>query len=495
MIAERHIGQPEAPRLEENPSLKASIRDGVSFAVMMGSGETYFGPLGIFLQATTLQVGLLASLPQLFAAVMQWGGALNMDRIKSRRRFVVTGAFVQALSLIPIALVPFILGKGTPAVLVLLVLTIVYQGANAAGMPVWSSLIGDLVPTQIRGRFFGHRNRLTGISTFLSLLCAGVILHLFAHAGLSKWGFLVTLAIAFLARLNSVRWLNRYDDPAFTIALDQIFTFRQFLKRSPRSNFAKFVFFIGAINFSVAFSAPYFALFMLRDLKFSYVEFTCITAVVTITQFLTFRYWGELSDRFGNKKILNLCGWAVALVPVLWLASHHLMYLVLVQIFGGLVWAGFSLASGNFLFDAVSPPKRARCVAYQGLVNGFSFFLGSLAGGFVAGHLPNSISFGPWSWAPVSMLPVLFLISGIMRAIAAGVFLRRFKEVRPVEPIRHRDLIFRVSHIRPIAGATFSLITGLLREQEKRKNASTRVIDDKNNDRTRDNNRDNIEDD
>jgi hypothetical protein len=65
------------------------------------------------------------------------------------------------------------------------------------------------------------------------------------------------------------------------------------------------------------------------------------------------------------------------------------------------------------------------------------------------------------------MLPVIFLISGIMRMIAAGVFLRKFKEVRPVEPIRHRDFIFRISHIRPIAGATFSLMTGLFREQRQ----------------------------
>jgi hypothetical protein len=39
-----------------------------------------------------------------------------------------------------------------------------------------------------------------------------------------------------------------------------------------------------------------------------------------------------------------------------------------------------------------------------------------------------------------------------------------------VEPIRHRELIFRVSHIRPIAGATFSLFTGLFRERREGEN-------------------------
>jgi hypothetical protein len=55
----------------KNPSVRAAVRDGVSHAVMMGAGETYLGPFGIFLRASTLQVGLLAALPQLFGAMMQ----------------------------------------------------------------------------------------------------------------------------------------------------------------------------------------------------------------------------------------------------------------------------------------------------------------------------------------------------------------------------------------------------------------------------------------
>ena len=71
---------------------------------------------------------------------------------------------------------------------------------------------------------------------------------------------------------------------------------------------------------------------------------------------------------------------------------------------------------------------------------------------------------------PAFILPVIFFISGVIRFVATGIFLPKFKEVRPVEPIRHRELIFRVSHIRPIAGATFSLFTGLFRERREGEN-------------------------
>ena len=448
---------------QNDPSLRASLRDGVSHAVMMGAGETFFSPFGIFLGASTLQVGLLATLPQLFGALMQLAGARLMPIFRSRRAVIIIGATIQALLWIPIALLPFVSGKGLFPVFLLIGLVALYHGANGTVVPVWNSLIGDLVPSEIRGQFFGNRNRLTGMSTFISLILAGIILDLFQREGIAEVGYLAIFGVAFFARLNSARWLAGYEDPELSILPEQVFTFRQFLRRSPHSNFAKFVFFVGGINLGVAFSAPYFALYMLRDLKFSYIEFTAVVAVSTITQFLTFRHWGALSDRFGNKKILSVCGWGVALVPILWLVSPFIGYLVLIQIFGGFVWAGFNLAAANFMFDAVSPAKRALCVSYQGLINGACVFTGSVAGAYTASLLPESYSLGPLIWKPVSILPVLFLLSGILRFIASGLFLHRFKEVRPVEPISAGELIFRVSHLKPIAGASFSLFTGLFR--------------------------------
>jgi len=463
-----------APAMEKrddqtDPSLKASMHDGVSHAVMLGAGEIYLGPFGIYLQATTLQVGILASLPQLLGAVMQWASAISMDRFTGRRRIIVAGALFQGLVWLPISLLPFAFKRGEMTVWLLIALAILYHGANGAVVPVWNSLIGDLVPSDIRGRFFGNRNRFSGMSTFLALIAAGGILQMFSGQNQVAWGYLIIFFAALTAKLNSVRWLARYADPAFHLSPEQVFTFRQFIRRSPRSNFAKFVFFVGAVNFGVSFSGPYFALYMLRDLGFSYLQFTIVTAVATIAQFLTFRYWGGLTDRFGNKKILNLCGWGIGLVPMLWLVSTHPGYLIVIQAYAGLIWAGFSLSAANFLFDAVTPAKRARCVAYQGLINGLCVFFGSLCGGLVANELPESFSLGQWTWTPISALPVIFLISGLVRFVSAGFFLMKFREVRTVEPISHGELIFRVSQIRPIAGATFTLFTDYLRQSRTRK--------------------------
>ena len=445
---------------EPDASLDASIRDGRANAVMLGAGEAYLGPFGIFLQATTVQIGLLAALPQLAGAIVQWWSALVMDSCPCRLPRILTAVTVQALVWLPLAGLPFVLGQGQGAATVLIWLAVISQAAAGFAVPVWNSLIGDLVPAEIRGRFFGQRNRANGLSSFLAMIGAGLTLHLFAQRGQAAWGFVIVFLVAGLARLNSRRWLARYRDPACVVSADQVFTFRQFLRRSPHSNFAIYVFYVGVVNLAVSFSAPYFSLYMLRDLHFTYLQFTAVTSVLSVTQFLMFRYWGELCDRFGNKKILNVCGWGIGVVPALWVFSSHIVYLGAIQVVAGLIWAGFSLASSNFLFDAVSPPKRARCVAYQGLINGVAFLVGSLGGGYAASHLPTSFALGPWVWRPVSALPALFLLSGLLRLAAAALMLRKFREVREVEAIRHRDLIYRITNIKPIAGATFSLLAG-----------------------------------
>lgn len=445
----------------------APMRDGISHAVMLGTGETYLGPFGIFLQASTLQIGMLATLPLLFEAASQWASALALDRFRSRRAVIVVWATVQAALWLPVALLPFLPLPASLTVIILISLATLSHVATGFIHPVWSSLMGDLVPLAVRGRFFGQRNRLTGISSFISLLAAGGLLHLFKDQGLAAWGFSLVFLTAMLARLESVRWLGRHEDPPYHMQATDAFSFWQFLRRAPQSNFAKFVFFFAIMNFCVSFASPYFALYMLRDLKLSYLQFTSVSAVATLCQFLTFRHWGDISDRFGNKKILNICSWGIGIVPICWFFSSHLAYLCAIQVVAGFVWAGFNLASANFIYDACSPPKRARCVAYRGVVNSAFVLAGSLAGGLTASHLPATLSLGPLS-VPHSLV-LIFVISGLLRLLTAAFMLPRFHEVREVEKVRSRDLIFRITHIKPIAGATFNLMTYFFRDQHQTK--------------------------
>jgi len=165
-----------------------------------------------------------------------------------------------------------------------------------------------------------------------------------------------------------------------------------------------------------------------------------------------------MSDQFGNRTILKVCGTLVAFNPALWLISSNFWYVVLVQFYSGIFWAGFTLAAANFVFDAVTPPKRARCVAYQAIINGSLVFLGSLAGGWVVHVVPMAWVEHLGIWVPHSKFLSLFVLSGILRVIVMLFLFPSFKEVRQVESIRSHQLLIRVTSLRPLWGGTFSYI-------------------------------------
>ncbi len=50
----------------------------------------------------------------------------------------------------------------------------------------------------------------------------------------------------------------------------------------------------------------------------------------------------------------------------------------------------------NFLLDAVSPPKRARCTAYLNLIQSFGILVGGVAGSIMINYIPNHIGSVRW---------------------------------------------------------------------------------------------------
>jgi len=120
-------------------------------------------------------------------------------------------------------------------------------------------------------------------------------------------------------------------------------------------------------------------------------------------------------------------------VPLLWIASHQLYYLILVQILSGFAWAGFNLASTNFVYDASAPERRTQSIAVFNAMNGSAICLGALLGGYLASHLPSLLGY---------QLLTLFLVSGLLRGLVAVTLLRRVCEVRQVRETGSTELLF-----------------------------------------------------
>lgn len=428
-------------------------------AAKMGASETYLGALGVLLEGAPLQIGALATLPPLVGSMAQSIGMRLSETVQSRRNVIARLMKIQGLLLVPIAMIPFVFSAGTSAVSWLTGFVIAYHITIGLIAPMWNSLVGDILPPLSRGEFFGFRNKWMAIVTFTSVVFAGQVIHWFSKYNAAVWGFCVVFLLSAGARVASARAFGGVEDVGLHVPHELKFTFWQFISRARHSNFVKFVLFVSCMNFAASISGPYFAMYMLKDLHLSYADYTIVVASAVLAQFAVIRSWGRMSDQFGNRTILKLCGGLVTVNPWLWLISSNFWYVVVIQIYSGMFWAGFTLAAANFVFDAVTPQKRARCVAYQSIINGTLVFAGSSLGGLVVHALPVEVSSHLGLWVPESKFLALFVLSGVLRAVVMLVLFPAFKEVRQVESIRSHQVLIRITSLRPLWGGTFAFIT------------------------------------
>jgi MFS family permease len=224
------------------------------------------------------------------------------------------------------------------------------------------------------------------------------------------------------------------------------------------SQFARFSLFFALIQLSVAVGSPFFAIYLLRDLQFTYVEFMICTAASVALQFLTLTRWGNISDVFGNRVILRFCGMLIPLIPLLWLFSPNFYYLLLVQAFGGIIWAGFTLSASNFLYELIPVGKRATYMAMHNVLASIGIFIGAMLGGYLGTVLPQSFSLLGMDVHWLSALYNVFLLSFVLRLLTAWLFLPRIREARRVRPLRLRRLVFRIGRFNPLSGLFFDVV-------------------------------------
>ena len=421
-------------------TLRSSVKDGIAAAIMAGVIDFYATPLALFLGASVQQVGLIIALPNLMSSLSQFHAVRVIYWVGGRLRLLVRLVFSQASLIFCVAILPWLaISNRAELLLILLILAAVCGGL--AG-PAWGSLMSDYIPASKRGRYFGWRNRIVGAVTIGSVIASGLLLD-WSPPFSDRMGFCILFSAAALARYMSVYFINQMDEPPHRRDPASDFTFFMFIARFKESNFLKFVVFAACLNFASYLAAPFFAVFMLRDLQFSYMTYMALQVCSTLASFVALPLWGRHADLVGNVRVLRLSSFFAALIPLLWLFSHHPIYLMLVQMWAGFAWSGVTLCTGNFIYDAVTPQKRIRCIAYFNVINGVALFLGSSLGGFLGSRIPPLFGY---------RLLGLFALSCFCRLSVYLLLSRSFREVRPTHEVSIQELFFSVVGVRPLVG-------------------------------------------
>jgi MFS family permease len=232
------------------------------------------------------------------------------------------------------------------------------------------------------------------------------------------------------------------------------------------NTFRNYSFFVAGMQGVVAISGPFFAVYMLNELDFTYLQYSMNLVASIATQFFMLRYWGRISDKHGNRLIMLICSAAVPLIPILWLFSPNIYYLFAVQVFSGLAWSGFNLTTANYLYDI--RPHHTNFATYAAVQAGISavlVFCGAIFGGYLA-------SAAPWlaSWLPFqigSALFIVFIASGLLRLAVLLWFIPRAEEPHVRTRPQLLKIIFRVARYNSVSGVALDWLTVTEKEPPK----------------------------
>jgi MFS family permease len=402
-----------------NKSLKLSVFDGAAFNAMMGLTQDFMSPFALALKASTAQIGLLSSLPNLALALSQLGSPWISERLRSRKSLLVPFVSLQAIVWLPIFIMPQLFD--TTAVWWLIGLFTAGSVFGALGNPAWGSMMADLVPAGMRGRYFGFRNKIGGATLLSCFFIGGLILQLSSKQVMLGFGLLFGSAVVF--RLASAYFLSKMYEPPMRRCPDAWHPIQE-LKNLPGTKVGRLSLFVGAMMLATYVASPFFAVYMLKQLGFGYGAFVVVTASASVANFLFMGFWGRRADKSGHLKVVRLTALMIPFVPAIWLISHSVAYLIVIQVFSGFAWSGFNLSSTNLLYESAAPERRTRAIAVYNALSGTAMCFGALIGGLIATRLPEI--------AGQSFL-TLFLLSGILRG-AVVLFLLPRAEASPVEP-------------------------------------------------------------
>ncbi len=437
------------PEVKEkiNATLKSSKKEGVYASISTNVGATYISPFAIFMNATSSQVGILTAIINLIPSVIQlWAARLN-EKI-SRKKLVMRGVLYQTLTWIPIILVGILFYYNFSHVIPLLILFVgIFYAFGGIVYPAWFSWMGSLVPEKTRGKYFSRRNILVGIFGIFALVMGAVILESSKKIGenygdIILWtlfGFITIFLLAFITRIYTIKLFSEHYEPKIKIKKEDYFSFIQFLKRAPETPFGRFTIFRGFLSIAIGIAAPFWTVYMLRNLNFSYIWFMAVIVLTAVFQILFLPVLGKASDKFGNMGIVKLSSNLMFLIPLLWFFSIYIpndlfvkLYIVLVpSVISGFAWAGYNLSTNNYIYDTVNQEKRTYGVSYMNLIVGIGLFIGSLIGSLITFV---GVSF---------MAPILFvfLLSSLIRFFVAKIGLKYLREVKHVKKFSSYYLI------------------------------------------------------
>ena len=301
---------------------------------------------------------------------------------------------------------------------------------QTCGMTFWFPLLHDVVPGQIRGRFFGRMRTILSASSFVAILLAGW----FLGSDPELWRFQIVIAAGlglYLIRNLFITHLPEIDGHADDNYSDWKRYVRQLLSRR---EVLVFCVYFSLLTFAAGFLNTPLVLYM-EHMGFDVSDNVITFSFKALGQILSLLAAGVLVDRIGTKRVfglahVGLCLVCVAVIGIGFLSMDYAKVLMpLAMIASGGMLAVAHIACTAQLFHLAPDHGRAFFMSLALILLSYGAALSPILAGAVKHYAADelSLTIGGITFDPFQI---------ILAAAAAGmlillVFLRFVQDIHP----------------------------------------------------------------
>lgn len=347
-----------------------------------------------------------------------------------RKRVFLAGYGIRKVVMALLLLLPWVLNAAgkTAGLIFLFGVIIVFALLRALAETAYYPWSQEFIPNRIRGK-------ITGISTMLGTLAAGVALGIaglvIGHGtGLPR--FLVLIAAGcFLGLLGVVVMIKVPGGAPRPDAVSASVHGVKMLQALRDRNFVAFLGGSGCVTIGTMLFTSFLPLYVKEQLGIASGTVVALDIVVMAGGALAGLFLGWAADRVGSRPVLMSTAAMILLVPLGWLLlpqqiSHAVAWCAVLYFVNGVAASGILIASSRLLFNSVIPPDQS--TAYTAIYYSWSGVTGGIAP-LLAGALLTTC--GNWQTRIGGVLldghGLIFL--GALLLLAAGWWLYGF--VRP----------------------------------------------------------------
>jgi len=372
------------------------IKAGLRISIVEGSfaqininltGGMFLTGFALYLGANAFQIGLLAAIPAILTSFGFLAGIL-VNQLKQRRTpTVLASGTARGLFFIPAILLLFNhkMGIGN-----FLILVGIVNGLLTIANNMWIGWMSDLVPKEMRGRYFGIRNTILGFIGMVASFAGARLLDYFKGLNQTTSGFALIFGFAAIASTTAAILLSQ--QPEIAIAPKPIVLKQIILGPLGDKNFRKFLSFITFWYLTSGIASPFYMVFLLKNLSLPYSTIALYSIFAGVMSLIFQLLWGRAVDKFRSKPVLTINFLCVAFLPLLWLfpTRTFLLPIWLDAALTGVFWPGVNLALFNIVLSLSDNEEiKENYFAVFTFVTGIGGFISSLVGGYIANLLKD----------------------------------------------------------------------------------------------------------